>query len=183
MESIDINKVTIYYDDQPTDVIRKLNLDEYGITISEIEENDGSVSFNMSSDLSSKLKESEDKYLRLFADFENYKRRVMKDKQDIVLSTKNNMLSNILDIDNDLSIAMNSVSDEVKDGISIISKKLDVFLNSQNVEVIQTDKYDEDLHDVVGLNSKNNTNIFAVVSKGYKIDGKVVRHPKIILGT
>jgi molecular chaperone GrpE len=183
MENIDTNKVTINYDDQPTDVISKLNLSEFGITISEIEENDGSVSFNINSDISDRLKESEDKYLRLFADFENYKKRVIKDKQDIVINTKNNMLSSILDIDNDLSIAMKSVSDEVKDGILIISKKLDVFLKSQNVETIQTDKYDEDLHDVIGLNSKDNTNIFAVVSKGYTIDNKVVRHPKIILGT
>ncbi len=177
------SKVTICYDDQPTDVIKKLNLEEFGIIIEDIEETDGSVSFNMSSELSSKLKESEDKYLRLFADFENFRKRVFKDKQDIVVSTKSNMLSSILDIDNDLSIAMNSVSDEVKEGISIISKKIDNFLKSQNVDVIQTDEYDGELHDVVGLNSSNNTNVFAVVSKGYTVDGKVIRHPKVILGT
>lgn len=128
------------------------------------------------------LKEKDDKYLRLFADFENYKRRSFKDKQDIVQSTKTNMLSSILDMDSDISIAMGSVTDEVREGFSIIFKKMENFLKSQNIEVIQTESYDDEIHDVVGINNSNNDNIFAVVSKGYKMDGKIIRHPKVILG-
>lgn len=129
------------------------------------------------------LKERDDKYLRLFADFENYKKRTFKDKQDIIQNTKSNMLSSILDMDSDISIAISSVNDEVKEGFSIIFKKMESFLKSQNIEVIQTDLYDNEVHDVVGINNTTNDNIFAVVSKGYTMDGKIIRHPKVILGT
>lgn len=133
-------------------------------------------------ELESKLQESEDKFLRLYADFENYKKRVAKEKLDLVSNTKNNMLSVILDIDNDLSIAINTLDDSSKEGVILISKKLESVLKSNNVETIQTDVYDSDIHEVIGVNSKDNNEILAVVSKGYSIDGKVVRHPKIILG-
>ena len=76
-----------------------------------------------------------DRFLRKCAEFENYKRRVQKDKEELVLNTKNKILSAILDMDNDVSLALKSMD-----------------------EVIQ------------------------VVSKGYMLNGKLLRHPKIIIG-
>lgn len=133
-------------------------------------------------ELEGKLVESEDKFLRLYADFENYKKRVSKEKIDLVTNTKNNMLSTILDIDNDLSIAVNNLDNSAKEGVSLIIKKMEALLVSNNVESIQTETYDSEIHEVIGVNSKDNNEILAVVSKGYSIDGKIVRHPKIILG-
>ena len=63
-------------------------------------------------ELSEKLTQSEDKYVRLYAEFDNYKRRTMKDKEELVVNTKVKMLSSILDMDNDLSIAIKSVKSE-----------------------------------------------------------------------
>lgn len=124
--------------------------------------------------------EMNDKYLRLFADFENYKRRVVKEKDDLRINTKTMMLNAILDLDSDLSIAVKSSKDQ--DGLKLIMSKLEKFLNNQGVESIQTDTYDADLHEVISVLEIGEEKIIDVVTKGYKINDKPFRFPKIILG-
>lgn len=125
--------------------------------------------------------ESNEKYLRLFAEFENYKKRTQKEKEDIRLSTKTSMLSSILDLDSDLAIALkNDKSDN--QGLKLIMSKLEKFLNSQGVESIQTEVYDVDNHEVISVMEIGEEKIIDVVSKGYTINGKPFRYPKIILG-
>jgi molecular chaperone GrpE len=132
-------------------------------------------------ELNYKLIESEDKYVRLFAEFENYKKRTQKDKEDIKIATKTSMLSSILDLDSDLAIAMkNSKGDN--EGLKLIMSKLEKFLNNQGVESIQTDTYDSDLHEVISVLEVGEEKIIDVVSKGYALNGKPFRFPKIILG-
>jgi molecular chaperone GrpE len=121
-----------------------------------------------------------DKYLRLFAEFENYKRRVTKEKEDLRINTKTMMLTSILDLDSDLSIAVKSSKDQ--DGLKLIMSKLEKFLNNQGVESIQTDTYDADLHEVISVLEIGEEKIIDVVSKGYTINGKPFRFPKILLG-
>ena len=58
-----------------------------------------------------KLAESEDKYVRLYAEFDNYKRRVQKDKEEIRFNTKVAMVTPILDMDNDVAIAIKNIKD------------------------------------------------------------------------
>jgi len=128
-----------------------------------------------------KLQESEEKYLRLYADFENYRRRVQKDKEELVLNTKTKMLSSILDMDNDISIALKSM-DKVDEGVLLIAHKLDTFLKSQGIETIQTETYDEDLHEVISVIPAGEQKVVDVVSKGYSLNGKPFRYPKIVLG-
>jgi molecular chaperone GrpE len=124
--------------------------------------------------------EMNDKYLRLFADFENYKRRVVKEKDDLRINTKTMMLNAILDLDSDLSIAVKSSKDQ--DGLKLIMSKLEKFLNNQGVESIQTETYDADLHEVISVLEIGEEKIIDVVTKGYKINDKPFRFPKIILG-
>lgn len=126
------------------------------------------------------ISEWNDKYLRLYADFENYKKRTIKEKEDIRSQTKINTLSSVLDIDNDLSIAFSKV--EKNEGIELILSKLDRFLESQNIEVIPTDKYDPDMHEVISVVKEGSDKIISVVSRGYKLNGEIVRYPKVILG-
>lgn len=132
--------------------------------------------------LKSQLEESERKYLLLYADFENYKKRSQKDKEEIVTNTKVKLLQSILDMDNDLSFAIKSSKEEVSGGVSLIVSKLDSFLKSQGIENIQTEEYDEDLHEVISVIPMSETKIVDVVSKGYTLNGKPFRYPKIILG-
>jgi molecular chaperone GrpE len=121
-----------------------------------------------------------DKYLRLFAEFDNYKRRVAKEKDDLRVNTKTMMLTSILDLDSDLSIAVKSSKDQ--DGLKLIMSKLEKFLNNQGVESIQTDTYDADLHEVISVLEIGEEKIVDVVTKGYKLNDKPFRFPKIILG-
>jgi molecular chaperone GrpE len=125
-------------------------------------------------------RESNDKYLRIFAEFENYKKRVSKEKEDLKVNTKTMMLTSILDLDSDLSIAVKSSKDV--DGLKLIMSKLEKFLNSHGVESIQTDTYDSDLHEVVSVLEIGEEKIMDVVNKGYSVNGKPFRFPKIILG-
>lgn len=122
--------------------------------------------------------ELNDKYLRLYADFENYKKRSQKEKEDIRNLTKLETLSTILDVDNDLFIASNKIKNE---GINLILSKMDKFLKSQGIESIQIEKYDPDTHEVVSIVENGTEGIVEVVSKGYTLNGKIIRHPKVII--
>lgn len=123
------------------------------------------------------------KFLSLAAEYDNYKKRSLKDKSDSMNDLKIKLLSSIIDIDNDLSIALKSVnSDESIDGIKLIIKKISYFLKSQGIEEIQTKTYDSDLHHVISVVPSDEDKIIEVISKGYSLDGKPFKYPKIILG-
>ena len=130
--------------------------------------------------ITDQLEESNDRYLRLFAEFENYKKRVQKEKEEIKMSTKTSMISSILELDSDLSLAMKSRKND--EGLNLIMSKLEKFLSNQGIETIQTDIYDEDIHEVISVLEIGEEKIVDVVSKGYSLNGKPFRFPKIILG-
>lgn len=133
-------------------------------------------------ELRDKLSESEDKYIRLYAEFENYKRRVQKEKEELKNNTKVSVISSVLDMDNDISIAIKSIKDpETKAGVELIAQKVEKFLSSQGIESIQTDTYDEELHEVISIVQTGESKILDVASKGYMLNGKPFRYPKIVL--
>ena len=137
---------------------------------------------NVELTLEEKLVESEDKYVRLYAEFENYKRRVFKEKEEIKFNTKVSMITPILDMDNDVSIAIKNIKDEsTKEGVQLIAQKLEKFLKTQGIESIQTENYDEDLHEVISVVPTGESKVLDVISKGYMLNGKPFRHPKIVL--
>jgi molecular chaperone GrpE len=125
--------------------------------------------------------EGEDKYLRLLAEFDNYKKRVSKEKEDLRINTKTQMLSTILDMDSDLALAKKNIKEE-NEGLNLILSKFDTFLSSLGVESIQTETYDSDLHEVISVIEIGDEKIVDVISKGYTIGGKPFRYPKIVLG-
>jgi len=134
-------------------------------------------------DLKLKLSESEDKYVRLFAEFDNYKKRVQKEKEDIKNNTKVSMITSILDMDNDISIAVKNIKDDVtREGVELIGQKLERFLKNQGIESIQTETYDDELHEVISVVPTGKNEVIDVVSKGYMLNGKPFRHPKIVIG-
>jgi molecular chaperone GrpE len=120
-----------------------------------------------------------DLYLRLYADFDNYKKRVIKDREDATVQIKINTISSILDLDNDLSLAKKNLPES--EGLNLIFQKLNNFLKSQGIEEIQTESYDPDLHEVISVIETGENKIIDVISKGYKIGDKPFRYPKIIL--
>lgn len=144
---------------------------------------------SLDSVLNSQLEESElklagveKKYMLLYADFENYKKRALKEREDLITNTKVKMLQSILDMDNDIFYALKSGLESENIGIKLIAQKLDNFLVSQGVETIQTQTYDQDLHEVISVIEGDKKGIIEVASKGYLLGGKPFRYPKIILG-
>lgn len=134
-------------------------------------------------ELNKKLEEANNKYMLLYADFENYKKRVQKDKDELKNNTKVSMITSILDMDNDISLAIKNIKDQsAKEGVQLIANKIETFLKNQGIEIIQTETYDEDLHEVISILPIGEKKVVDVVSKGYTIDGKPFRYPKIILG-
>jgi molecular chaperone GrpE len=119
-------------------------------------------------------------YLRLAAEFENYKRRTKKEKDDLILNTKTKMLGAILDLDSDLSIAVKQEKDN--QGLKLMQSKIETFLNNQGVKSIQTETYDSDLHEVISVLEVGEEKIIDVISKGYTLNEQPFRYPKIILG-
>ena len=133
--------------------------------------------------LETKLKESENKYMLLYADFENYKKRVIKEKEELRNNTKVSMITSILDMDNDIALALKNIKDDsAREGVELISNKVTTFLKTQGIEPIQTETYDEDLHEVISIMEIGESKIIDVVSKGYTLNDKPFRYPKIILG-
>ena len=120
-----------------------------------------------------------DLYLRLYADFDNYKKRALKDREDSTVQVKINLISSILDLDNDLSLAKKNLPES--EGLNLIFQKLNNFLKSQGIEEIQTETYDSDVHEVISVLETGESKIIDVISKGYKIGEKPFRYPKIIL--
>lgn len=140
----------------------------------------GEISLN---DLLSEYSKKSESYIRLAAEFDNYKKRTQKEKKELVDNTKSKTISSVLDIDNDISIAIRSIKNkEAKEGLQLILKKLENFLKSQGIESIQTENYDPDVHEVISVIESDEEKIIDVISKGYKINDKVFRHPKIVLG-
>lgn len=124
----------------------------------------------------------QDAYLRLYADFDNFKKRYNKEKLEIESNTKLETLSSVLEIDNDLNLSLKFLKDENSiNAVKIIIDKLSKFLKSHNIEEVQTNEYDEDIHEVVSVIESDKKGIVDVVSKGYKMNNKIVKYPKIIL--
>ena len=133
-------------------------------------------------DFEARLKDAEEKYLLLYADFENYKKRMVKEKEELRNNTKVSVLTAVLDIDNDIALAIKNIKDEsAKEGVQLIAGKLDTFLRGQGIETVQTETYDEDLHEVVTVLGEGK-NVIDVISKGYTLAGKPFRYPKVVLG-
>lgn len=123
-----------------------------------------------------------ERYLRLAADFENHKKRVESDKNDLKISVRHSVLESVLELDNDMNLAYKMLNDESsKETVKIFMDKMNNFLKSEGIEEIQTEEYDKDLHDVIHISSPGSEKISDVVSKGYKIAGKVVKYPKVVL--
>jgi molecular chaperone GrpE len=125
-----------------------------------------------------------EKYLRLAADFENSKKRLQKEKLDLTEKVKMSVVSDLLELHNDFSIAYKMIqSDKSKEDISIFIKKLDSFLLRQNITEVETDQYDDEKHEVIHVIEKNLDYpiIREVISKGYRIGDKIVKHPKVVL--
>ncbi len=139
-----------------------------------------------------KIAELEDKYLRQVAEFDNFRRRVMKEKADLILNGGEKVLTNILPVVDDLERAqqhMDKANDvaALKEGIDLIIDKFKKFLKSQGVKEIETKGKDFDVnyHEAVTMvpsqSDDQKGKIVDCISKGYTLNDKVIRYAKVVV--
>ncbi|MEM2963274.1 MAG: nucleotide exchange factor GrpE [Candidatus Anstonellales archaeon] len=132
----------------------------------------------------SPIDELKDKYLRLAAEFDNYKKRMEKEKTELLRRGEEKMILSLLPVLDDLEAAVDSVEDEqAKKGILLIKEKIFSLMEREGLEKINTDgTFDESIHEAVLLEKGNEDGrIIRVISPGYKFKGKVIRYAKVVV--
>lgn len=140
-----------------------------------------------------KLAELQDRYLRLSAEYDNFRKRTLKEKIDLQKSGNENLLNALLPVADDFDRAMGVVDDAkdieaVKEGMRLISGKFTGFLTQQGVKEIDVKNktFDTDLSEAItkipAPSKKLRGKVVDVVQKGYYLNDKVLRFAKVVIG-
>lgn len=140
-----------------------------------------------------KLAKSQDDYLRLVAEFDNYRRRVAKEKIDLITTASEGVIKALLPVVDDFERAIQALeasddSQTAKEGTQLIYKKLMDMLKAQGVTEIEAKglELDTDLHEAIAQipapDEKQKGKIIDVTQKGYKLGDKVIRYAKVVVG-
>ena len=139
------------------------------------------------------IEEQKDKYLRLSAEFDNYRKRTMKEKAELILNGGEKSISSILPIVDDFERALKNMETAtdvaaVKEGVELIYNKFMSVLGQNGVKVIETKEQplDTDYHEAIAVipapNEALKGKILDCVQTGYIINDKVIRHAKVVVG-
>jgi molecular chaperone GrpE len=144
-------------------------------------------------DLKADLEKEKDKFLRLFAEFENYKRRTSKERVEMFKTASQDVIVAMLPVLDDFDRAQNEIS-KAKDknllkGVELIHNKFKETLRAKGLEVMEVkegDSFDADLHEAItqipAPSDKLKGKIVDVVEKGYKLGDRIIRYPKVVTG-
>lgn len=163
-----------------------------------IEESENKANCDQKDDLdeSSKLKEQlaklSDDYLRLMAEYDNYRKRTLKEKSELIKNGGEKTIRDLLPVIDDFDIALKNIPDSeeiksFKEGISMIHNKFTEFLNRNGVKEIITAnvKFDDDFHEAIAIvpsdKEEDKGNIIECVKKGYTLNDKVIRHATVVV--
>ena len=139
------------------------------------------------------IEEQKDKYLRLSAEFDNYRKRTMKEKAELILNGGEKSLSSILPVVDDFERAIKTMETAkdvkaVKEGVELIYNKFMAVMAQNGVKVIET-KYqplDTDYHEAIAVipapSEEQKGKILDCVQTGYTLNDKVIRHAKVVVG-
>ena len=134
-----------------------------------------------------------DKYLRQVAEFDNYRKRTLKEKTDLILNGGEKVLTALLPILDDLDRAAENIEksndlDTLKEGVALILDKLTKTLAAQGLKKMETigQPFDTDFHEAVALipaqeEAQKNV-VIDCVQQGYQLNDKVLRHAKVVVG-
>ena len=143
--------------------------------------------------LREELGKEKDKFLRLFAEFENYKRRTSKERMELFKTAGQEVIVSLLPVLDDFDRALNELAKsddkEMFKGVELIRVKFRETLKSkglEEVEVEQGDVFDAEVHDAItqipAPSEKLKGKIIDVVEKGFKLGDRIIRHPKVVVG-
>lgn len=140
-----------------------------------------------------KIRELQEKYLRLSAEFDNYRKRTLKERTELFKSAGEETISKVLPVLDDFERALSSMEEAtdveaVKSGVKLIYNKLKETLVQQGLKEIpaQGEEFDTDMHEAItkipAPDKKLKGKIVDVVEKGYYLNDKVIRYSKVVIG-
>lgn len=137
------------------------------------------------------VKQLKDKYLRAVAEFDNYKKRTLKEKTELVLNGSEKAVCAVLPVLDDFERALANATDDpkaMKEGMQLIFNKFTKVLGTLGVKKIETDgkDFDVDFHEAIamvpGVGDDKKGKVIDCVQTGYQLNDKVIRHAKVAVG-
>ncbi|MFO7719099.1 MAG: nucleotide exchange factor GrpE [Gillisia sp.] len=161
--------------------------------IEEVEDQDEEGTLSESEQLKNDLDKEKDKFLRLFAEFENYKRRTSKERLELFKTANQEVMTALLPVMDDFDRALVEIN-KAKDknllkGVELIHNKFRETLKNKGLEAMNTEKgetFDADIHEAItqipAPSEKLKGKIVDVVERGYKLGERIIRFPKVVIG-
>jgi molecular chaperone GrpE len=143
--------------------------------------------------LQTELNNERDKFLRLFAEFENFKKRTSKERMELFKTAGREIIEAMLPVMDDFDRAMKEYSHETDDvhvlGMSLIHSKLKETLKNKGLQVAETnqgDTFDAEIHEAItqipAPSEDLKGKIIDVIEQGYTLGDKIIRYPKVVIG-
>ena len=141
-------------------------------------------------ELNEQINNEKDKYVRLFAEFENYKRRTAKERIDLFKTAGKEVLSSLIPVVEDFKRALNQEGPNQEDsqGIQLIYNKLQETLKNQGLEELEVeigDSFDSEIHEAISQipaqNDDQKGKIIDIIEGGYKLGDQVIKFPKVVV--
>lgn len=145
-------------------------------------------------ELEIKLKEANDKFLRLYSDFENFRKRTQKEKLDLYKTAGEEIITALLPILDDFERATKFMDDakdieSIKDGVKLIHEKLQNILKQKGLKAAESSvgevfnvEFHEAITQIPAPSKKEVGKVIDEVEKGYSLNGKVIRYTKVVVG-
>ena len=144
------------------------------------------------SPVNAEAEEWKDKYLRLSAEFDNYRKRTLREKMELIESGGEDVIKSMLSVMDDFDRALGAMQTAtdvaaVREGVELISQKMRDALKAKGVSEIEAkgEVLDTDLHEAVAkfpAGEEQKGKVIDVVQKGYKLKEKVIRYAKVVVG-
>ncbi len=140
-------------------------------------------------EMGEKLAEMNDKYVRLYSEYENYRKRTNTEKADLIVNGSKDMIKAILPVVDDMERALTAMSDDegAKEGVQLIYNKMMNILSQKGLKPMESKgvKFDENLHEAVtqfpATDESQKGTVVDVVEKGYFLNDKVLRYAKVVV--
>ena len=145
-------------------------------------------------ELEAQLEHEKKEYMFLMSDFENFRRRTIKEKADLIKNGTEGAMRELLPVVDDLERAIDAINkggdlDSLKEGVDLIYNKFVKYLESQHVSAIKSTgkDFDTDIHEAVTTfpapDPSMKGKVIDTTIKGYMINDKVLRHAKVVVGS
>ena len=144
-------------------------------------------------ELNIQLSEAKDKYLRLFAEFDNFKKRNIRERMDLLKNASQGAFSALLPVVDDFDRAKNSADDEsseeaFSEGVLLVYNKLNLILNNKGLKKMEStgELFDPELHEAItkipAPSDEMKGKVIDTIESGFYLNDKIIRHAKVVVG-